>query len=50
MLEPMKPGEPHIYKMQVKDRACTICVFVGKGGRCSKCGEDKSQWVNAFNE
>ena len=49
MLYPMKADEPRIYKMQVQDRACTICVNVGKGGKiCKVCGDERINWVNAF--
>ena len=46
---PMRADEPRIYKMQIRDKACTICVYVGKGGKiCADCGADSKNWQNAF--
>ena len=34
-----------VYQMQVKDKACTICVNVNKGGKvCKECGDTRKNW------
>jgi len=46
---PMRADEPRIYKMQIEDKACTICKNVGIGGKiCKDCCPDRKHWVNAF--
>jgi len=47
----MKSNDEFIYRMQVIDKACTICVHVFKGGKiCKKCigGENKPLWQNTY--
>ena len=49
----MKSNDNFIYRMQVIDKACTICVHVFKGGKiCKECisGENKPLWQNAYME
>lgn len=50
-LYPMKSGESAIYAMQIRDRACTICMNVDKGGKiCEQRGEGRVNWINAFEQ
>lgn len=48
-LAPDRATEPDVYALQVRDKACTICVHVGCGGAvCRACGRERKNWVNAF--
>ncbi len=50
-LYPMRTNEQKVYEMQVRDKACTICVNVGIGGKiCDECGEARKNWQDAFGE
>lgn len=50
MLSPMRSTEDDIYADQIKDRACTICRYVGNPEDslwCKECVErDKAFWEN----
>ena len=40
-----KQREKLVYQMQVKDKACTICANVRKGGKiCRECGDTRINW------
>ncbi len=52
-----KTDEPLVYKRQVEDKACTICIHVDElanSDNCADCidsdlnGNGKSNWENAF--
>ena len=50
-LYPMRTDEQRIYGAQIRDKACTICVNVGTGGKiCKECGESRKNWQNAVRE
>lgn len=51
MVKPMRSSSDKIYKLQIKDKACTICVNVSKGGKiCKECTDsgNRNNWKNAF--
>lgn len=42
----MSFSEEELYKLQIQDRACTICARVeGPQRVCDECGEDHANWV-----
>lgn len=49
-LAPIKSDNPAIYKAQRADKACTICVNVGRGEEtCEEClRHDRKNWCDYF--
>jgi len=49
----LKIRAEQVYQMQIKDKACTICVNVHKGGAiCKEClvSRTRKNWENAYEE
>lgn len=50
-LKPLMTEDRAMYKRQLREKACTVCRYVGVGGRiCRECGVDRKNWKNAFVE
>ncbi len=48
-----KTDNPFVYKMQVRDKACTICIYVDEledSEFCTECAvnENRPNWENAY--